>query len=366
MRTVEECNVPLYYRTTFNMIFLYVCEHQSWSCGSSVAVSLRMRWFWQCRTARSRWGVGGRRWTPCWSLLNTWATERDTLWVDQLPAVTIIASSAGDWIHCVPQMSVNDTCTQRTPSCNVEGDSHPIFFGWGNKNKTSEDIISGLVMIVSASILSSIHAQNSVCHRGGDAKQWRSPEYITWVNTLSHTNTAVSWSLKDLLSSSGCDSWRPGWRSHTHPPHSESDGHVPAPHVLSHSACEDAYSHPQGRDFPWSSCSKAFCWLPVEKPDQRVQAPICCLDLLLDCFTTQVCWLSSISRSLIFTNAVACWDTDVSSFTHMKQTSGSRFVPVLLLVFGSAALTWSSASLLTSVSVQHKQLNYHCLHVTVM
>lgn len=44
----------------------------------------------------------------------------------------------------------------------------------------------------------------------------------------------------------------------------------------------------QGRDFPWSSCSRAFCWLPAEKPEQRVQAPICCLDLLLDCLTHQV------------------------------------------------------------------------------
>ncbi|XP_038561064.1 L-fucose kinase [Micropterus salmoides] len=44
-----------------------------------------------------------------------------------------------------------------------------------------------------------------------------------------------------------------------------------------------------GRDFPWSSCSRAFCWLPREKPDQRVQAPVCCLDLLLDCLSNQVC-----------------------------------------------------------------------------
>uniref|UniRef100_A0A669DP20 L-fucose kinase n=1 Tax=Oreochromis niloticus TaxID=8128 RepID=A0A669DP20_ORENI len=45
---------------------------------------------------------------------------------------------------------------------------------------------------------------------------------------------------------------------------------------------------PQGRDFPWSSCSRAFCWLPEEKPDQKVQAPVCCLDLLLDCLNNQV------------------------------------------------------------------------------
>uniref|UniRef100_A0A3P8X4B2 L-fucose kinase n=1 Tax=Cynoglossus semilaevis TaxID=244447 RepID=A0A3P8X4B2_CYNSE len=44
-----------------------------------------------------------------------------------------------------------------------------------------------------------------------------------------------------------------------------------------------------GRDFPWSSCSRAFCWLPREKPDQKVQAPVCCLDLLLDCLSTKIC-----------------------------------------------------------------------------
>ncbi|XP_026166649.1 L-fucose kinase [Mastacembelus armatus] len=44
-----------------------------------------------------------------------------------------------------------------------------------------------------------------------------------------------------------------------------------------------------GRDFPWSSCSRAFCWLPQENPDQRVQAPVCCLDLLLDCLSNQIC-----------------------------------------------------------------------------
>uniref|UniRef100_A0A3Q0SS81 Fucose kinase n=1 Tax=Amphilophus citrinellus TaxID=61819 RepID=A0A3Q0SS81_AMPCI len=32
-----------------------------------------------------------------------------------------------------------------------------------------------------------------------------------------------------------------------------------------------------------------FCWLPEEKPDQKVQAPVCCLDLLLDCLGNQIC-----------------------------------------------------------------------------
>ncbi|XP_040893545.1 L-fucose kinase isoform X2 [Toxotes jaculatrix] len=44
-----------------------------------------------------------------------------------------------------------------------------------------------------------------------------------------------------------------------------------------------------GRDFPWSSCSRAFCWLPREKHDQKVQAPVCCLDLLLDTLSAQIC-----------------------------------------------------------------------------
>ncbi|XP_027132126.1 L-fucose kinase isoform X1 [Larimichthys crocea] len=44
-----------------------------------------------------------------------------------------------------------------------------------------------------------------------------------------------------------------------------------------------------GRDFPWSSCSRAFCWLPVERANQRVQAPVCCLDLLLDLLSNQIC-----------------------------------------------------------------------------
>ncbi|XP_028287214.1 L-fucose kinase [Parambassis ranga] len=44
-----------------------------------------------------------------------------------------------------------------------------------------------------------------------------------------------------------------------------------------------------GRDFPWSSCSRAFCWLPHENPDQTVQAPVCCVDLLLDRLSNQIC-----------------------------------------------------------------------------
>ncbi|XP_072291330.1 L-fucose kinase [Eucyclogobius newberryi] len=44
-----------------------------------------------------------------------------------------------------------------------------------------------------------------------------------------------------------------------------------------------------GRDFPWSSCCRAFCWIPVENPDLKVQAPVCCLDVLLDRLSNQIC-----------------------------------------------------------------------------
>ncbi|XP_076027265.1 L-fucose kinase [Genypterus blacodes] len=44
-----------------------------------------------------------------------------------------------------------------------------------------------------------------------------------------------------------------------------------------------------GRDFPWSSCSRAFCWMPREEPEQKVQSPVCCVDLLLDCLNKQIC-----------------------------------------------------------------------------
>lgn len=44
-----------------------------------------------------------------------------------------------------------------------------------------------------------------------------------------------------------------------------------------------------GRDYPWSSCSRAFCWLALEDPQQSVHAPVCCLDLLLERLSRQVC-----------------------------------------------------------------------------
>ncbi|XP_033970067.1 LOW QUALITY PROTEIN: L-fucose kinase, partial [Trematomus bernacchii] len=43
-----------------------------------------------------------------------------------------------------------------------------------------------------------------------------------------------------------------------------------------------------GRDFPWSSCSRAFDWLPAEAPGP-VQAPLCVLDLVLVLLREQVC-----------------------------------------------------------------------------
>ncbi|XP_031421161.1 L-fucose kinase [Clupea harengus] len=43
-----------------------------------------------------------------------------------------------------------------------------------------------------------------------------------------------------------------------------------------------------GRDFPWDSCGRAFCWLPVGGAQQAVESPVCCLDTLLDCLSHQV------------------------------------------------------------------------------
>ncbi|XP_062402786.1 L-fucose kinase isoform X1 [Sardina pilchardus] len=44
-----------------------------------------------------------------------------------------------------------------------------------------------------------------------------------------------------------------------------------------------------GRDFPWDSCGRAFSWLPVEGAQHAVEGPVCCLDILLDCLSHQVC-----------------------------------------------------------------------------
>ncbi|KAJ7998244.1 hypothetical protein DPEC_G00220590 [Dallia pectoralis] len=77
--------------------------------------------------------------------------------------------------------------------------------------------------------------------------------------------------------------------------------------VVSADVLDDAYIlilH-MGRDFPWDSCGRAFCWLPIEKPAQTVQGPVCCLDVLLDCLSNQVCpgspagvWLCSTDMIL--------------------------------------------------------------------
>ncbi|XP_051915941.1 L-fucose kinase isoform X2 [Hippocampus zosterae] len=72
-----------------------------------------------------------------------------------------------------------------------------------------------------------------------------------------------------------------------------------------------------GRDFPWSSCSRAFSWLPVEDPGLGVQAPICCLDVLLSHLTQQVCsgsppgvWVCSTDMTFtVPANFVPSWDS---------------------------------------------------------
>ncbi|TDH09979.1 hypothetical protein EPR50_G00092740 [Perca flavescens] len=77
-----------------------------------------------------------------------------------------------------------------------------------------------------------------------------------------------------------------------------------------------------GRDFPWSSCSRAFCWLPSERPEHQnqvqnqVQAPFCVLDLVLDRLSTQICpgsppgvWVSSTDAILhLPPDLVLSWD----------------------------------------------------------
>ncbi|CAG5958481.1 unnamed protein product [Menidia menidia] len=67
-----------------------------------------------------------------------------------------------------------------------------------------------------------------------------------------------------------------------------------------------------GRDFPWSSCSRAFCWLPREEPGQRVQAPLCCLDLLLDRLSAQICPGSPPGVWVCSTDMVLCVPPDFS------------------------------------------------------
>ncbi|KAJ8249080.1 hypothetical protein GJAV_G00230970 [Gymnothorax javanicus] len=44
-----------------------------------------------------------------------------------------------------------------------------------------------------------------------------------------------------------------------------------------------------GRDFPWDSCGRAFCWLPVQETAGSVERPVCCLDLHLSALTHQIC-----------------------------------------------------------------------------
>lgn len=70
-----------------------------------------------------------------------------------------------------------------------------------------------------------------------------------------------------------------------------------------------------GRDFPWDGCSRAFCWMPVQKSD-AVEGPVCCLDLLLECLSTKICagsppgvWVCSTDVILnIPTPQLISWD----------------------------------------------------------
>ncbi|KAG5839076.1 hypothetical protein ANANG_G00201100 [Anguilla anguilla] len=71
-----------------------------------------------------------------------------------------------------------------------------------------------------------------------------------------------------------------------------------------------------GRDFPWDSCGRAFCWLPVQESTGLVEQPVCCLDLLLSVLTNQVCpgsppgvWVCSTDMILeLPSNPAMSWD----------------------------------------------------------
>lgn len=45
---------------------------------------------------------------------------------------------------------------------------------------------------------------------------------------------------------------------------------------------------PQGRDFPFDDCGRAFTCLPVENPQAPVEAVVCNLDCLLDIMSHRV------------------------------------------------------------------------------
>ncbi|XP_026094431.1 L-fucose kinase-like [Carassius auratus] len=70
-----------------------------------------------------------------------------------------------------------------------------------------------------------------------------------------------------------------------------------------------------GRDFPWDACSRAFCWVPVQRSDD-VEGAVCCLDLLLDCLSTKICagsppgvWVCGTDMILnIPTRQLISWD----------------------------------------------------------
>ncbi|XP_051548689.1 L-fucose kinase [Myxocyprinus asiaticus] len=70
-----------------------------------------------------------------------------------------------------------------------------------------------------------------------------------------------------------------------------------------------------GRDFPWDGCSRAFCWMPMQR-SHSVEGAICCLDLLLDCLSTKICvgsppgvWVCSTDMVLnIPTRQLISWE----------------------------------------------------------
>ncbi|KAJ8252633.1 hypothetical protein COCON_G00219450 [Conger conger] len=72
-----------------------------------------------------------------------------------------------------------------------------------------------------------------------------------------------------------------------------------------------------GRDFPWDSCGRAFCWLPEQCAAGSVEQPVCCLDLHLSILTHQICsgsppgvWVCSTDMILALPSIPAMsWDS---------------------------------------------------------
>lgn len=60
------------------------------------------------------------------------------------------------------------------------------------------------------------------------------------------------------------------------------------PRLFAPGALSPVPASPQGRDFPFDDCGRAFTCLPVENAQAPVEAVVCNLDRLLDIMSYQV------------------------------------------------------------------------------